>query len=77
MNRRWLREDTLNISMAAGNAARGIAEGVGMIHTENPTPADIFAVLILSAQIDGWNWRRALVDGQDIAADVATRLQGN
>jgi len=73
MPRRWLREDALNISMAAGDATRTIHSIVSPVN-DTVTPADVIAVLMLSAHIDGWNWRRALVDGHDIASDVIVRM---
>jgi hypothetical protein len=73
-DRRWLREDALNISMASGEICNAVSTVISPISTDRATPADIFAVLILSAEIDGWNWRRALVDGQDIAIEVARRM---
>jgi hypothetical protein len=72
--KRWMREDPLNISLVAGEMSNA-ARGIGPIMSDNMKPADIIAILMLSSQIDGWNWRRALVDAQDIATDVALRLQ--
>ena len=73
-DRRWLREDALNISMASSEMCNAASTIVAPISTDRATPADIVAVLILAAEIDGWNWRRALVDGQDVAHDVASRM---
>ncbi len=75
MEQRWLREDALNISLAAGDmksAATSILTPLG--GRDTLTASELIAVLMLSAHIDGWNFRRAMIDGQDIAAEVAARL---
>jgi hypothetical protein len=71
---RWLREDALNISLASSEICNAASTIVSPISTDCATPADIVAILMLASHIDGWNWRRALVDGQDIAQDVIQRM---
>lgn len=68
-----MREDQLNVSMAAGEMCNAASEIIAPINTDCAKPADLMAVLILSAGIDGWNWRRALMDGQEIANEIALR----
>jgi hypothetical protein len=68
----WQYENPVAISAGAGQMATA-ARGV----TGDESPAAMLAVLMLSSQIDGWNFRRALVDAQDIAHEVATRLVEN